>query len=81
MPLVLLVVLLTLIALLRAIVAPLYLIGSVILSFFGVFGASLVFFTHRARRDRLRAGLPLFALHLPGGARGRLQHLPHGPRP
>ncbi len=44
-PLVLLVILLTLIALLRAIVAPLYLIGSVILSFFGIFGVCLVFFT------------------------------------
>ena len=44
-PLVLLVIFLTLIALLRAIVAPLYLIGSVILSFFGIFGVCLVFFT------------------------------------
>jgi RND superfamily putative drug exporter len=44
-PLVLLVILLTLIALLRAIVAPLYLIGSVILSFFGIFGVCLLFFT------------------------------------
>ena len=44
-PLVLLVILLTLIALLRAIIAPLYLIGSVILSFFGIFGTCLVFFT------------------------------------
>jgi RND superfamily putative drug exporter len=44
-PLVLLVILLTLIALLRAIVAPLYLIGSVILSFFGILGVCLVFFT------------------------------------
>jgi putative drug exporter of the RND superfamily len=44
-PLVLLVIFLTLIALLRAFVAPLYLIGSVILSFFGIFGVCLVFFT------------------------------------
>jgi putative drug exporter of the RND superfamily len=44
-PLVLLVIFLTLIALLRALVAPLYLIGSVILSFFGIFGVCLVFFT------------------------------------
>ena len=44
-PLVLIVILLTLIALLRAIVAPLYLIGSVILSFFGILGVCLVFFT------------------------------------
>src|SRR5919109_1152986 len=44
-PLVLIVILLTLVALLRAIVAPLYLIGSVILSFFGILGTCLVFFT------------------------------------
>jgi RND superfamily putative drug exporter len=60
-PLVLLVVLLTLIALLRAIVAPLYLIGSVILSFFGVFGASLVFFTTVLDETGFEPALPLFA--------------------
>ena len=60
-PLVLLVVLLTLIVLLRAIVAPLYLIGSVILSFFGVFGASLVFFTTVLDETGFEPALPLFA--------------------
>jgi RND superfamily putative drug exporter len=60
-PLVLIVVLLTLIALLRAIVAPLYLIGSVILSFFGVFGASLVFFTTVLDETGFEPALPLFA--------------------
>ena len=60
-PLVLLVVLLTLIALLRAIVAPLYLIGSVILSFFGVFGASLVVFTTVFDETGFEPALPLFA--------------------
>ena len=40
-PLVLLVVLLTLVVLLRAIVAPLYLLGTVILSFLGAFGVTL----------------------------------------
>jgi putative drug exporter of the RND superfamily len=60
-PLVLLVVLLTLIALLRAVVAPLYLIGSVILSFFGVFGASLVVFTTVFDETGFEPALPLFA--------------------
>jgi RND superfamily putative drug exporter len=60
-PLVLLVVLLTLIVLLRAIVAPLYLIGSVILSFFGVFGASLVVFTTFFDETGFEPALPLFA--------------------
>ena len=60
-PLVLVVVLLTLIALLRAIVAPLYLIGSVILSFFGVFGASLVVFTTVFDETGFEPALPLFA--------------------
>ena len=44
-PAVLLVILLTLTILLRALIAPLFLIGSVILSFFGILGISLVFFT------------------------------------
>ena len=60
-PLVLLVILLTLIALLRAIVAPLYLIGSVILSFFGVLGVSLVFFTTCSTRPASSPALPIFA--------------------
>ena len=60
-PLVLLVVLLTLIALLRAIVAPLYLIGSVILSFFGMFGVCLVFFTQVLDETGFDPSLPIFA--------------------
>ncbi len=59
-PLVLLVILLTLIALLRAIVAPLYLIGSVILSFFGVLGVSLVFFTQVMGETGFDPSLPIF---------------------
>lgn len=43
-PLVLVVILITLIVLLRAIVAPLYLLASVLLSFFGTVGISLVIF-------------------------------------
>jgi RND superfamily putative drug exporter len=60
-PLVLLVILLTLIALLRAIVAPLYLIGSVILSFFGIFGVCLVFFTQVLDETGFDPSLPIFA--------------------
>ena len=60
-PLVLLVILLTLIALLRAIVAPLYLIGSVILSFFGIFGVCLVFFTQVIDETGFDPSLPIFA--------------------
>jgi RND superfamily putative drug exporter len=45
-PLVLLVVLITLILLLRALVAPLYLLATVILSFAGTLGASLAFFRY-----------------------------------
>jgi putative drug exporter of the RND superfamily len=60
-PLVLLVILLTLIALLRAIVAPLYLIGSVILSFFGIFGVCLVFFTQVLGESGFDPSLPIFA--------------------
>jgi RND superfamily putative drug exporter len=60
-PLVLLVILLTLIALLRAIVAPLYLIGSVILSFFGIFGVCLVFFTQVLGETGFDPSLPIFS--------------------
>jgi RND superfamily putative drug exporter len=60
-PLVLLVIFLTLIALLRAIVAPLYLIGSVILSFFGIFGVCLVFFTQVLGETGFDPSLPIFA--------------------
>jgi putative drug exporter of the RND superfamily len=60
-PLVLLVILLTLIALLRAVVAPLYLIGSVILSFFGILGVCLVFFTTVLDETGFDPSLPIFA--------------------
>ena len=60
-PLVLLVIFLILIALLRAIVAPLYLIGSVILSFFGIFGVCLVFFTQVLDETGFDPSLPIFA--------------------
>jgi putative drug exporter of the RND superfamily len=60
-PLVLIVILLTLIALLRAIVAPLYLIGSVILSFFGILGVCLVFFTQVMDETGFDPSFPIFA--------------------
>jgi RND superfamily putative drug exporter len=60
-PLVLIVILLTLVALLRAIVAPLYLIGSVILSFFGILGVSLVFFTQVLDETGFDPSFPIFA--------------------
>ena len=78
MPLVLLVVGLILAAVLRALVAPLYLIATVVLSFAGTLGLSTFAFSDaRRRRDRLQ---PRPArLHLPGRAGGRLQHLPDDP--
>jgi RND superfamily putative drug exporter len=60
-PLVLIMILLTLIALLRAIVAPLYLIGSVILSFFGILGVCLVFFTQVMDETGFDPSFPIFA--------------------
>jgi RND superfamily putative drug exporter len=59
-PLVLLVILLTLIALLRAVVAPLFLIGSVILSFFGILGVCLVFFTQVLGESGFDPSLAIF---------------------
>ena len=60
-PLVLLVILLMLIVLLRAVVAPLYLIASVIVSFFGVFGVSLVFFRTVLDETGFDPNLAIFA--------------------
>jgi RND superfamily putative drug exporter len=60
-PLVLVVILMTLVALLRAIVAPLYLIGSVILSFFGILGVCLVFFTTVLDESGFDPSFPIFA--------------------
>jgi RND superfamily putative drug exporter len=60
LPLVLLVILLTLIALLRAVTAPLFLVASVILSFFGIFGTSLLFFQVVPGRTAFDPNLPIF---------------------
>ena len=78
-PLTLAVVFAVLVLLLRAVVAPLYLAASQILSFAATLGiASLAFKyvfdspgTDREPRD--------LRLHLHGRARNRLQHLPHDP--
>jgi RND superfamily putative drug exporter len=55
------VILLTLIVLLRALVAPLYLIGSVILSYFGILGISLAFWHYVAGETAFDASVPTFA--------------------
>jgi RND superfamily putative drug exporter len=60
-PLVLLVVLITLTALLRAVVASAYLIASVILSFFGILGTSVIFYKVVLGEDAYDPNLPLFA--------------------
>ena len=80
-PLVLLVVLVILVLLLRALTAPLILIGTVILSFGAALGlSSLIFeyvfdFAGRGRR------VPVVRVRVPGRAGGRLQHLPDDPGP
>jgi RND superfamily putative drug exporter len=60
-PLVLLVILLVLIALLRCVVAPLYVIGTVILSFAFALGASSLIFTHVFGQPASDPNLTIFA--------------------
>jgi RND superfamily putative drug exporter len=60
-PLGLLVIALILGILLRAVVAPLVLIGSVMASFFGTLGIALLFFRHVAGDPGVDASLPVFA--------------------
>jgi RND superfamily putative drug exporter len=60
-PVVLLVIFVTLVALLRALVAPLYLIGSVILSFFGILGISLAIWHFLLGESDFDASFPTFA--------------------
>ncbi len=59
-PLVLGVILLILIALLRAVVAPLYLVASVIVSFFGILGVALMVYKVVPNRDAVDPNLPIF---------------------
>ena len=60
-PIVLAVVLLILIALLRAVVAPLLMIGTVVLSFLASLGACALIFTHAFGFEGTDAGFPLLA--------------------
>jgi RND superfamily putative drug exporter len=59
-PIVLVVVMCILMLLLRALVAPLLLIGTVVLSFATALGASALIFKHLAHFDGADAGFPLF---------------------
>jgi putative drug exporter of the RND superfamily len=60
-PLTLVVILLIVMALVRAVVAPLYLVGTVVLSFAFALGASSLIFTHVLGQPDSDPGLPLFA--------------------
>ena len=80
-PIILVVVFLILIGLLRAVVAPLILIGTVILSFLAALGVGYFFFELRLRLPGLRPVVTALRLRLPGRLGGRLQHLPDRPRP
>jgi RND superfamily putative drug exporter len=60
-PLVLAVILITLIVLLRALVAPLYLLGTVILSFFAALGVSVAIFGAFFDQSSFDPALPIFA--------------------
>ena len=81
MPLVLVVVLLTLIVLLRSLVAPLFLLATVVLSFAGSLGLSLIVFRYgfgqKLFDPELRLIIFIFLVALGVG----LQHLPDEPRP
>jgi putative drug exporter of the RND superfamily len=60
-PLTLVLILLIVMALVRAVVAPLYLVGTVVLSFAFALGASSLIFTHLLGQPDSDPGLPLFA--------------------
>ena len=77
-PLALLVIAIILAILLRALVAPLVLIASVILSFLCTLGISILFIRFVVGDAGLRRLDPDVRLHLPGRARDRLHDLPDG---
>ena len=79
-PIALLVVFLILAALLRAVVAPLVLIGTVILSYARRAGDRDVLLRERVRLPGHRSHPAAVRVHLPGGAGHRLQHLLDGAR-
>ena len=60
-PLTLVLILLIVMALVRAVVAPLYLVGTVVLSYAFALGASSLIFTHLFGQPDSDPGLPLFA--------------------
>ncbi|UUZ61716.1 MMPL family transporter [Nocardioides sp. B-3] len=74
-PIILLVVFLILMALLRSVLAPLILIGTVVLSFGAAVGISSVLFKYVFGFAGSDPGFPLFAFVFPGGPGHRLQHL------
>ncbi len=78
-PIILVVVLLILIGLLRAVVAPLILVGTVILSFLAALGRRLLRLRRHLRLPGLRPLATALRLRLPRRAGGRLQHLPDRP--
>ncbi len=78
-PIVLLLVFLILVALLRALVAPLLLIGTVVLSFGAALGISTLLFEYVFGFAGLRPRVPAVRVRVPGGAGHRLQHLPDDP--
>ncbi len=80
-PLVLLVVGLILIVVLRALVAPAYLIATVVASFAATLGLATFAFTEVFADGGTRLQPRADGLHLPRRPRGRLQHLPDDPGP
>ena len=80
-PIILLVVFLILIGLLRAVVAPLVLIGTVILSFLAALGVGYFVFDVVFGFPGSDPSLPLFAFVFLVALGRRLQHLPDRPRP
>ena len=78
-PIVLLIVFLILVLLLRAVTAPLILLGTVVLSFSAALGHLRGPLRVRLRVRGLGPGLPAVRVRLPGGAGHRLQHLPDDP--
>jgi len=78
-PLVLFVISIILIILLRSLVAPLLLIGTVILSFFATLGACAYRLQPHLQLPRSRCVVPALRVRLPRRTGRRLQHLPDDP--
>ena len=78
-PFILGIVLLILMGLLRAVVAPLILLATVVLSFAASLGVSALVFEHAVRVRRRGYLVPAVRVRVPGRARDRLQHLPDDP--